>query len=174
MLPIADVPSLSKTGDQVIAAVGRLPHSPAGRPEIVSRRIARNSCGGQRPSAPKRTNQPILHPLERLVLRPVVFGRPRKNSPARSPVARLSATVAVPASPPSIGGRVWSGQRPQQQTKLKKQKGAGQPTVQQKTRSRATCQGPWSDHLRGRSKQLGYSNPAGAACKGQRRFDPSL
>jgi len=49
--------------------VGGLPHAAARRAEVISRRISRDSRRCQRPSPTERSDQPVLHPLERLVLR---------------------------------------------------------------------------------------------------------
>ncbi len=45
-------------------AIGRLPYTTARRAKVVGRRIARNTCCRQRPTATKRPDAAILHALE--------------------------------------------------------------------------------------------------------------
>ena len=95
MLPIADVPSLIENRGPSHRAVGGLPHSAAGRAEIIGRGIARNSGRGQRASAAKGTDQAILHSLESLFLR------------FRGSAASESLSVAVAGCVAWL--RLWAG-----------------------------------------------------------------
>src|SRR5262249_11255925 len=93
-------------------AVGRPPHSAAGRPKVKKQRLSRHAGDSTRPPTAKRPDEAIFHRRKELRLRRRLVStselrEPKKNCGADAPDAQTNGAVGLPSPPVSggVGGR---------------------------------------------------------------------